>query len=704
MAINNNATGTTSNVSLSDDPNAKITNQIISHLTRMRFFRRQLDQRRASFYRQYLGQRTALKYPDNITPRANTFVPYPFSNVETIVARVLDAFFSYEDWFEAKPRADSDSGASDKMAIVLAKMTKEAQFIKDFETVVRNIAIYGFAGIKVDWDWDVDWVTYAEAIYLTNPETGQPVLQPVPNINTGQMDLQPVVLGYQPNRKAVPRNRPKFIPIDVYDLLIDPDGGIKAHMNERTLGQMKRDQQSSMEVSANDPSKTPLYDPQAFQTLVAKVTSATSPPDKPDDTIIRFAEFWNEYDQTQSIVTFGEDAEAISWKDLRASYRSSGYSPYKRKVYGGTPLLLYHGEIPFMHKKCPILATSYVKLPNEIFGLGAIEIISDLSESLNTMVNMVTDNWNLGINRRFAFDVNADIDHEALNSFNVPGGKVGVNGNPNDTIMPLPVFTPQAGDYQILDLYKGMIEMTSGVSDFYNKAIGSPTGNKTASGISSVMNESNYRFKMFIRNLELDILQPLLEMCASMVQQYVTDNIEVEITGDTPEIKKWISLAPSELIGTMNFDLIAANYASNRLMRQRNMMAMINIASANPVFAPYVNPYETLKEMYKSFEIRNIQKMLNTPPQVQMMQMAQQQQTVQQMMLEKAMDVEGKARINQTKPVKEAGPDGRPRTKQFEGEIPGAGLTSHIRDLAQANGANAMGLSGMGEVPDDGES
>src|SRR4029077_5025430 len=112
-----------------------------------------------------------------------------------------------------------------------------------------------------------------------------------------------------------------------------------------------------------------------------------------------------------------------------------------------------------------------------------------------------------------------------LNSFNVPGGKVGVSGNPNDVILPLPMKTPNAQHYQILELYKGMIEQTSGVSDFYSKGVGSPKGNRTATGINQVIGESNFRFKLFIRNLELDIWQPMLEMVSSMILQFLPDQI-----------------------------------------------------------------------------------------------------------------------------------------------------------------------------------
>lgn len=700
MSLEYNTPSSVNGVSVSDDPNAQMTNKAISHLRRMRYFRKQYDQRRAYFYRQYLGQRDLRHFPDNVTPRSNQFVPYPFSNVEQIVARILDAYFSYEDWFEAKGRSAQDEPAAEKMQLVLQRLFKRAGFIQAFETLVRNIVIYGHAGMKCDWDWDFDLVTYSEPIPLIGPD-GQPVIMPVLNPDTMQPMMQPVIIGHRPAQKPVPRARPRFIPIDVYDLLIDPDGGIIAHLTERTLGQMVREQEMSLMASQQDPSKKPLYLDDSFQKLIRNVSSAVRPPDDPMDTVIRIAEVWDEYAQTQTILTYGEDSEAISWKDLRASYRAAGYSPFKRKVYNGVPLLLYHGEIPFMHKKAPIVATSFIKIPNEVFGLGAIEIISDLAEGLNKFVNMITDNWNLGINHRYAYDTNSDIDRDALDSFNVPGGKVAVTGDPSKVIMPLPFFTPAPGDYQILDVYKTMIESASGVSDFYSKGVGGPTNNRTATGIGSVMQESNFRFKMFIRNLELDILQPILGMCASMVQQYISDPMEFQITGDNPSIKKWVTLSPEELIGTLDFDLVAANYASNRMIRQRNIMALMNLVGGSEVFAPYVNPYETIKELYKAFEIRNINKLLITPPQVQMMQMEQQKQQVNMMLLESMLNTEGKAREAQSKPQTTTGKDGRPRKMQFEGKIPGAGLMSPIRELAQSMGAGGLGMEGMGMTPGD---
>ena len=663
------------------EPQDMILRRAQSHVSRMHNFRRQYDSRRAAHYRMFVGQRDQKFFPDNLTKRSNTFVPYPLSNVRTLVSRTLDAFFSFEPSFEVRGKGAADEPKAEAMQLVMHDRLRRANYMQAIEALVYNLCIYDVGAIKVDWDWEFDMVVDPQPELLTvaiqGPD-GQTIQVPVPDPQTGA----PIVKRINPVTRPVPRSRPKFVVIDPYDLLIDPDGGLVAHCTEKTFGQLLREQEGS---------QGQLYMPEGLEAIQARLQSQKDP----DDVLIRLVELWDERTGSVTLMTYS-DSEAIYWKDLRAAYRNANLSGFKRKLFGGPSVLLFHGPNPFGHKRAPILHTSYIKLTGEPYGMGAVEIIADLSEALNTFINMVVDNWNLGINRRYAYSVDADIDHTALNSFNVPGGKVGVTGDPNKVLAPLPMFTPSRQDYAILEVYKGMIEMTSGISDFYAKGLGSPSGNKTATGISQVINESNFQFRMFIRNLEVDVLRPLLEMTASLIQQYVTDPIEVRITDAPAAIEKWPIVTPEQLIGNFDFELAAANYASNKILRQRNILAWANLA----VQSPFLNQHELLKELAKIFEIRNINRILYTPEQVAQMQQAQLEQEVKMMMLESALQTESKARLAQAKP-QPAGASkgaGRPRGVQKEGKIPGAGLTSFIREMAQSVGANASGLSGMGEV------
>lgn len=663
-------------------------------LRRLLDFRRPYDVRRSLFYRQYLGQRDQQYFPDGTTPRSNTFPQYPRSNVETVVARVIDAFFAYEDWFDCRGRGSMDGDAAENMKIVLKERLRAANIVEAFEDLVRNICIYGHGAIKVDWDFDWDTVTYAEPVPAID-DLGQPIIDP----NTGQ----PVVLGMRPATKQVPRMRPKFVNIDIFDFLLDPDGGIVGLMVDKTFGQLKREQEGYALMHPEAPS---LYNPDGLDELVSRLSGQKNP----DEVIIRIAEIWNETTGEFTQLT-AQDADAISWKDRRAAYRFSSYSSYRRPVYAGPNILLYHGPNPFNHKKNPILHSAYVRLPNEPFGVGVIEPIAEMTESLARFLNMIADNWNLAINRRYGYDVQADIDHEALKKFNVPGGLVGTVGDPNKIIAPLPFFTPQTGDYLVLDIYKGLIEMTSGISDFYHKGVGGG-GTDTATGIATIVGESNFKFRLFIDNLQFHIMEPLLQQCASNIQQYMTDEFEVMLTDEEPGIPKWTSISPEELIGNFSFDFVAANYVTNKVVRQRNLLAFVQLVGQSA----HWNEYEGLLALAKVFEIPNARRLLKTPEQVAMEQQAalMQQMQMQEMLAENEMrrqnmsavlqgaigaqqqkrDAAIKLRMEEAKAKMHGA--GRPPTKNPEGKMPGVDIDSVVRDFAQNMGANKFGLEGLG--------
>jgi len=717
---------------LSTDLN-KLTNWILSNLQRLRNFRRPYDQRRSYFYRQYISQRDRKMFPDNLTPRSNTFVPYPKSNVDTVVSRVHDAFWGIDPAIECRPKGGTPEQAWQMQAVLLTCLNK-ANWIQQLELAIRDCAIYGHTAIKVDWDWGYDVVTGIEPVYQMIPvldDNGQPKLNPdgTPSMIplTDPMTGLKHQIGQQQVSKKIPRNCPIIRCIDIFDFLIDPDKKQKVEVSEISWGELKR----QIEGNPN------LYFPEAIQTI-ARTINQYQELDR-DGIIIRIAEFWDDTNKTVSITTFGEDADAIGYKDRRYQFRNASYSAYKRRVYNGPPVLLYTGPNPFAHQRIPILDIGFVSTKGDVYGIGIIETISDLTEAVNVMTNMVTDNWNLGINRRVAYDTTVDIDHDALDMGNVPGGKVGVVGNPKNAIFPLPSFTPNMGDYEIIDLYKGMIEMASGISDFYAKGVGSPTGNRTSSGISQVINESGYMFKLFIRRFELEILQPLCQIVASMIQQFGTDLMEFSCTNNPPNIPKWGYVPLENLLGNYEFDFVAANYATGKVVKQRNLMAFYNLAMQSP----YAKQREFLREIALCMDINSYNRLLKTDEEVQQETSASKNAAYKEMIADHLLKFESKAAIEQIKkpefmpatsvpfysqnvehgkaiqeeverylantydmlfgneagsepihPVSASPQLGRPRESQFEGTIPGGKQEDHMRGFSQDMGANALGLAG----------
>jgi len=691
-------------------------------LSRLRNFRRPYDQRRSYFYRQYIGQRDRRLYPDNLTPRSNTFVPYSQSNVDAVVSRTRDAFFSIDPPIETRSRGGTDE-AAENMQRVLLTCLKRADWMTKLEEFLTGDAIYGHYALKVDWDWDYETVMGPEPVFamqpVLDPNTGQPII----DANTGQPSMipitgvtgQPIQIGTQLVTKRVPRNCPKLIPIDIYDFLMDPDGDILAMLVEKPYGQFMREFEQNPK----------MYRPEAVAEITKNIMKYKS--ESRDGILIRIAEIWDKTKQEVILITSPDDWDALSWKDRRYQYRNASLSAYKRDLYNGPAIILYNGPNPFAHKRIPILHMPYTKVPGDAFGYGLIERISDLNEGINVFTNMITDNWNMGINRRVAYNTEMDIDHEQLDQGNVPGGKVAVTGDPSKGIMPLPTFTPNSNDYMILDVYRSMIEMASGVSDFYAKGVGSPTGNRTSSGISQVINESGYTFKRFISNFEIQILQPLCEIVAALIQQYGTDEMEYEITGLPPGIPKYGRVPLSSLIGSYSFDFVGANYATGKVVKQRNLMAFYNIAMQSP----YANQGEFLREIARCMEIPNQNRLLKPDQQVQAEAAQSRQMAYQEELIRELLKIEGKAlpaalgqagkegsgdqiaqraqkvqgvvedylaetmdSIFPPHPPETGRHVGRPSQSQHEGQIPGGEGGTEMSSFAQHMGSNALGTAG----------
>jgi hypothetical protein len=140
-----------------------------------------------------------------------------------------------------------------------------------------------------------------------------------------------------------------------------------------------------------------------------------------------------------------------------------------------------------------------------------------------------------------------------------------------------------------------------------------------------------------------------------MIQQYMTDEEEVRITKEQPGIQKYPLVKPEELIGNFDFELVAANYATNKVVRQRNLLAFANWAAQTP----YWNWPGAIEEFSKIFEIRNVYKMIKPEQQVQAEQQQQQQSQAHMMLLEKILETESKSIVAELsrKPGEQGGLD-----------------------------------------------
>lgn len=591
---------------------------------RLLMFRRPYESRWNELYRHLVGKADVRTYPDG-SPRANVFASFPYSNVNFVRNTINEALFSMDPPFQTIPGGAADEASAYKMQLVLEKLVlRDARLRHVMNEYVAGLATYGFYAIDVGWDWDLDFVyemvdqlvpvgsDVPQELIGNNPATGEPlVIDPTSGMPAMQRVKQ---------LTPVPRNRPKYSNLDIFDVAIDPDGAYIAKFFDKTIPQMERESQVAAQAGME------LYNAEALARLKEAVF-AEGDSEKTRNALVRVCELWNATDNTFTLFSTAEDLTSLSFKDQRYTYRSATYSQLRRNVAQSVPkTLLATGYNPYNHCKVPILYTHYTKLPGETFGMGVIEPSFNSTEMFNTSLSMIMDIWNTGVNPRYAYDTSRDFDLADLRDLNVPSGLVGVYGNPSDVLYPLPTHTPDPGAYSVLPIFQQMIESAANISDSYQRGIGSTTGNKTATGINSVIQQANKGMTNLALQLCEDLIQPLLLMTASNVQQFLTNDVEVRITDSQqpaiPTVRgPVVMISPSELVGSFDFHITGAAYMENRFAMQANARMLLETVTK---FAPeWLKPDTAIEEMYKIHRIPYPHKFIRTAEEVEQERMRQ---------------------------------------------------------------------------------
>lgn len=144
----------------------------------------------------------------------------------------------------------------------------------------------------------------------------------------------------------------------------------------------------------------------------------------------------------------------------------------------------------------PVAAITPMRIPHEHYGQSIDDIVQDLQEIHTTLTRGFLDNMYLSNNGRYAIDANVvNLDDMLVSR---PGGVVRVNGQVGPAIAPL--IHPQDGGaiLQAIEYVDTVRENRTGVTK-YNQGLDSNSLNKTARGVSQIMNASQQRIELIAR-------------------------------------------------------------------------------------------------------------------------------------------------------------------------------------------------------------
>lgn len=252
-------------------------------------------------------------------------------------------------------------------------------------------------------------------------------------------------------------------------------------------------------------------------------------------------------------------------------------------------VLLSVRESDLLHGKKPFAEIKMFPVPGRFESQGVPEIITDLQQELNDIHNQRIDNGTITNAVMFWYDPNSDVDPE----IHRPGPGMGFPAGPNQ------IGILQTGDVKFSsfreeELVRRLIQDRIGVSDFAIGNDATAIQNKTATGVSAIVNEGNQRLEMMLRNVAIGLNEACLQTL-QLLQQFGKDEMFFRvIEGAKTSMRK---VTAKEIQGQYDIDIAANSVNTNRLMRLSEIQQQLELAlRAGP---EHVNISPLIKEFMR---------------------------------------------------------------------------------------------------------
>lgn len=573
--------------------NKEVTSELLSRFEKFDSYRQQYDQKAIEAYKLYVGHQEPRD-----DGKSNLHIPRTYEVIDTLRARMLKAFFDQRPYIDFIPQPEGSSvetmSLSEEKAEVAGALVDmqldRNDCIKKFYDYITSFLIFPCAIMGVGWRYEEELIKKRV---------------PKPNIVDGRMS------GWRYEDETsweTTWDDNEIVNIDYFDFWPDPKGrDLDSCRGVFHREWLTREQLESKLELLSQVGEGTVYDVDLERVQGADVTEGRQ--------------------ERMSLVGLDISGESYNQESKKDSFELLHYWEDKRHaIVVNRCEVVYDGPSPYWrHRKKPFIVSSYEPLPNEFYGMSAVQIIEHLQKEENTQHNQRMDNVNFVLNKMWKVRKGADVDEDELISR--PHGIIHVD-NPDD------VTTFEMNDV-VGSAFRS--EMMTGKS--IENALGAPPvvrgaegrRGKTATEVSEQASSAGIRFDVKIMLFESLGIKRLAKLMDMNNQQFIDDERVVNL-GKDAEQKQWQQVTPAELMGNFDYRPAGANIdpASNKVIRREQLTQMFTflMQSGNP----YVDYKKMTKEWLQAFDIRNPDKFLKSEEEIQaeMMQQQQAQQQTQQ--------------------------------------------------------------------------
>ena len=554
-------------------------------------FRKQYEKRAIENYKMYVGYRPEL--PKDKKGRSNLHIPLAYEMIDTLRSRIHQAFVRTRPYVDFIPIPSAQNTAwwmnpqyvqfAEQQAKLAAALVDTQLEKNDWEAVfydyLTSLLIFPAAILAVGWRYEQKRVR--RRVPVTTGFNIDALGQIVPRI---EMQLiEQLETAFDDN---------EVLNVDFFHFWIDPRGTnidnarFVFHREIATRGQIEdltmilSDSQSGDVFRLDWDRLKESTDAWASEGPFERMASVGISVESDDGS-------WPEG------VRRGELFELLHyWEDDRHA------------ILVNRDQLLFDGMNPYWrHSKKPFVFQSWEPLPNEPYGLSAMDIIRHLNEELNTNRNQRIDNVSLVLNRMWLVRRSADIDESELVSR--PHGTIYVD-SPDD-VMPLVMPDVTASSYNDESIIRRDAENALGTPALVRGATGVERQTATEATIKNA--SAGIRFDVKIVLFDTLGLKRLAELMDLNNQQFITTPRAVKVFGED-EVMSWKLIQPGEIIGEHEYrpGSSAVDPATNKEVRRAQLTQALEVVLKAQI--PYVDLYELIKAWLETFDIRSVERIL----------------------------------------------------------------------------------------------
>lgn len=293
--------------------------------------------------------------------------------------------------------------------------------------------------------------------------------------------------------------------------------------------------------------------------------------------------------------------------------------------------LLRNRPNPYLSGKKPLRAYSPMPDPHFFWASGKAEVAKKLQIIANRFTNQQLDALDIYIDPVFFVNSSMGLTRDLMMK---PGRFFQVEGIPQENIMPLiPNLTGVQVGGQMTEMVWRWMQQGSGIVEDTVMG-GQSKGGTTAREYLGRAEAVATRLQMESRIFEEQFLEPMVDDWVDLNRQFLQMPKEVTILGQgayqdpvnqgpAPEVNR-DSISGYDLVPNYDARAMGATTRLNRAQRQQNLTFLLQAASANPMVAAAVNWNNFFRDLFREFEMTNVNELLNSPQQqMQMMQAMQ---------------------------------------------------------------------------------